>query len=104
VPTENVRRALGALGHEGDVYESLAQAEGLALYLDLPAPIVGEMLEDLGREGFTDFPEPPREPEGTIEEGVPSEGGPVEGAAAQASPPEAGREGAPGTTDDEEKG
>src|ERR687884_983689 len=82
VPTENVRRALGALGYEGDVYESLAQAEGLALYLDLPAPIVGEMLEDLGREGFTDFPEPPREsaePEETDDEGIPSEEGSVEG-------------------------
>jgi len=61
VPTENVSRALGVLGYEGDEYETLAQAEGLALYLDLPAPIVGEMLEDLGREGFTDFPEPPSE-------------------------------------------
>src|SRR5215210_3686512 len=107
VPTENVRRALGALGYEGDTYEILAHAEGLALHLDLPAPIVGEMLEDLGREGFADFPEPPREtaePEEIDEEGVPSAGGPVEGGAAQASPPEAGREGAPGTADGEEKG
>src|SRR5919205_2355819 len=75
VPTENVSRALGALGYEGDAYATLAHAEALALYLDLPAPIVGEMLEDLGREGYTDFPEPQREtgePEGTIEEGVPS--------------------------------
>jgi hypothetical protein len=82
VPTENVRRALGTLGYEGDAYESLAQAEGLALHLELPAPIVGEMLEDLGREGFTDFPEPPREsaePEETDDEGIPSEEGSVEG-------------------------
>src|SRR5215210_1383134 len=57
VPTQDVSTALEALGYEGDVYESLAQAEGLALHLDLPAPIVGEMLEDLGREGFADFPE-----------------------------------------------
>jgi hypothetical protein len=70
VPTENVSKALGALGYEGDQYETLAHGEGLALYLDLPAPIVGEMLEDLGREGFTDFPEPPSEPEENDEEGV----------------------------------
>ncbi|HEX5850867.1 MAG TPA: hypothetical protein VFY59_16845 [Rubrobacter sp.] len=61
VPTENVARTLGALGYEGDAYEVLANGETLAIYLELPAPIVGEMLEDLGREGFTDFPEPPRE-------------------------------------------
>src|SRR4029453_2131156 len=42
VPTENISKALGALGYEGDEYETLAHAEGLALYLDLPAPIVGE--------------------------------------------------------------
>ena len=70
VPTANVSRALGVLGYEGDQYETLAHAEGLALYLDLPAPIVGEMLEDLGREGFTDFPEPPSEPEENDGEGV----------------------------------
>ncbi len=62
VPTQNVTKALGALGYEGeDTYEVLANAESLALHLELPAPIVGEMLEDLGREGFTGFPEPPRE-------------------------------------------
>jgi hypothetical protein len=77
VPTEHVSRALGALGYEGDEYEALAHAEGLALYLDLPAPIVGEMLEDLGREEFTDFPEPPSEENGG--EGAPSEGASVEG-------------------------
>ena len=78
VPTENVFKALGALGYEGDAYEALAHAEGLALHLELPAPIVGEMLEDLGREGFYDFPELPSdtaEPEEKDEEGVPSEGG-----------------------------
>src|SRR5215203_201977 len=79
VPTESVSKALGALGYEGDEYETLAHAEGLALYLDLPAPIVGEMLEDLGREGFTDFPEPPSEPEENDGEGVTSEGDSVEG-------------------------
>jgi len=81
VPTDNVSRALGALGYEGDAYETIAHAEGLALHLELPAPIVGEMLEELGREGFTDFPEPPAE---TVEEGG------------------AGREEAPGTADGEE--
>ncbi len=89
VPTENVSRALGALGYEGDAYETLAHAEGLALYLELPAPIVGEMLEDLGREGFDDFPEPPSEtaePEEKDEEGVPSEGDSVEGGAAEEKP------------------
>ena len=77
VPTENVSKALGALGYDGDAYDTLAHAEGLALYLELPAPIVGEMLEDLGRENFTDFPEPPSEPEEN--EGVTSEGDSVEG-------------------------
>ena len=78
VPTENVAKALEALGYQGDAYEVLASGETLALYLELPAPIVGEMLEDLGQEGFTDFPEPPREPEeaeegdgGAAEEGQP---------------------------------
>jgi hypothetical protein len=87
VPTENVAKALGTLGFEGDAYEILASGESLALHLELPAPIVGEMLEDLGREGFTDFPEPPRETtEGTVEEtgeeGVASEGGAVHRGAA----------------------
>ena len=81
VPTENVAKALGALGYEGDAYETLAAAEGLALHLELPAPIVGEMLEDLGREGFSEFPEPPREPEETGEQNVPSEGSAVTGGA-----------------------
>src|SRR5215210_1061678 len=89
VPTENVSKALSALGYEGDAYETLASAENLALHLDLPAPIVGEMLEEFGREGFTSFPEPPRETvEDEDEEGEPgdsgvvSEGGAVAGGAA----------------------
>jgi hypothetical protein len=89
VPTENVSRALGALGYEGDAYQTLAYAESLALYLELPAPIVGEMLEDLGREGFEDFPEPPSETavaEERDEEGFPSEGDAVEGGAAEEKP------------------
>jgi hypothetical protein len=90
VPSVNVARALEALGYEAgeDDYEVLARAEALALQLELPAPIVGEMLEDLGREGYTDFPEPPRDaaepegPAGDAGEGVPSEGGDVSGGAA----------------------
>jgi hypothetical protein len=87
VPTENVAKALGALGYEGDAYEVLASGESLAIYLELPAPIVGEMLEDLGRENFDDFPEPPREsaePEEVEGEdsGVASAGGAVAGGAA----------------------
>ena len=75
VPTENVTRALEALGYEGDAYEVLASGESLAIYLELPAPIVGEMLEDLGREGFTDFPEPPRETPAPGEAGEAGDGG-----------------------------
>src|ERR671921_2794597 len=74
VPTEDVAKALAALGYEGDAYEVLASGESLALHLDLPAPIAGEMLEDLGREGFTDFPEPPCEST-EDEAGEPEEGG-----------------------------
>jgi hypothetical protein len=53
VPSEDAARALEALGYEAgaDDYAVLARAEELALYLELPAPIVGELLEDLGREG-----------------------------------------------------
>jgi len=90
VPTDNVALALEALGYGkgADAYETLAQAEGLALHLELPAPLVGELLEDIGREGFADFPEPPREaePESSAEEspdaGVASEGGSIRGGAA----------------------
>jgi hypothetical protein len=91
VPSGNVARALEALGYEAGVddYEVLARAEELALYLELPAPVVGEMLEDFGREGYTDFPEPPRdaaEPEEAEdageEESVASEGADVSGGAA----------------------
>jgi hypothetical protein len=47
------------------------------------------MLEDLGREGFEDFPEPPSETAGTEEkdeEGLPSEGDSVEDGAAEERP------------------
>jgi hypothetical protein len=91
VPSENIGQALEALGYEAatDDYQVLARAEELALYLELPVPVVGEMLEDLAREGDTDLPEPPRdaaepeEPTGDAEdEGVASEGGDVKGGAA----------------------
>jgi hypothetical protein len=91
VPSENAAWALEALGYQAgaDDYAVLAHAEELALYLELPAPVVGEMLEDLGREGYTDFPEPPRDaaqPEESAEDagedGVASEGGDVSGGAA----------------------
>ena len=91
VPSQQVALALEALGYDrgADAYEVLARAESLALHLELPAPVVGEMLEDLAREGRTDFPEPPREMvelkepgEGSEEEGVASEGGDLEGGAA----------------------
>ncbi len=90
VPTDNVARALEALGYgeSADAYEMLASAEGLALHLELPAPLVGGLLEDLGREGFTDFPDPPRETtseeqaEEVSDEGVASEGGSIKGGAA----------------------
>jgi hypothetical protein len=92
VPSEGVSQALEALGYEGgaDDYEVLARAEHLALHLELPAPLVGEMLEDFASGGFTDFPEPPHEVEGAdeVEEGpeeesVAAEGGAVSGGAAE---------------------
>jgi len=90
IPSENMARALEALGYEAgaDDYEVLARGEELALFLELPAPVVGEMLEDLGHEGYTDFPEPPRDSEEPAEdtgekEGVASEGGDVSGGAAE---------------------
>jgi hypothetical protein len=93
VPSENVARSLEALGYEsaGDDHEVLARAEELALHLELPAPVVGEMLEDLAREGRTDFPVPPREAAESEEpaedsgdgaSAVASEGGEVKGGAA----------------------
>jgi hypothetical protein len=97
VPSENVARALEALGYEeySDDYEILARAENLALHLELPAPLVGEMLADLALEGYTDFPEPPRgvaEPaDEARQEDLPSEGGDVERGAAAG-----GREEKPG--------
>lgn len=61
VPSTGVARTLSNLGFPGedDAYETLARAEAVALQLELPAPIVGRMLEDLYAESFTGFPEPP---------------------------------------------
>ncbi len=69
IPSAGVASVLETLGfgQAGDDYEVLARAEELALHLDLPAPIVGEMLEEFARESFSDFPEPP-EPEEPQEE------------------------------------
>jgi hypothetical protein len=68
-PTQETSRSLISLGLSGsDEYETLATGEGLALHLEVPAPIVGGMLEDLDREGIKDFPEPP-EP-ATVEAGA----------------------------------
>ncbi len=62
IPDASVGRALEGLGYEpADEYEILALAEELALRLDLPAPIAGEMFKELGDEGFDDYPEPPRD-------------------------------------------
>ena len=64
VPGEEISRALAALGilDEGaDDYAVLAAAENLALHLDLPAPIVGEILHDLAVENRLEFSEPPPE-------------------------------------------
>ena len=70
VPSEEVARALESLGFEetDDEYEVLMQAENLSLHLDLPAPIVATLLEDIAREGVTDFPEPSRESDESEEE------------------------------------
>jgi len=87
VPTPTIARVLAALGllggpegsdgganGEADDYGVLAAAEGLALRLELPAPIVGEILEELAYEGRLDFPEPP-EPEEPAGEGDQPEDG-----------------------------
>ncbi len=72
VPSPELARvlvALGALeeGNADDDYAVLAAAEGLALRLELPAPITGEILAALAAEDDLRFPEPP-EPEEDAEE------------------------------------
>ncbi|MDX6379946.1 MAG: hypothetical protein QOI57_970 [Rubrobacteraceae bacterium] len=64
VPSPEIARALVALAaldeeSQGDDYAVLAAAENLALRLELPAPIVGEILHDLAVEDQLEFPEPP---------------------------------------------
>ena len=71
VPSPEISRVLVALSvlDEGEMsndYAVLAAAESLALRLELPAPVVGEVLHDLGVENRVEFPEPP--PEATDEE------------------------------------
>ena len=55
--------SLGVLDEEtrGDDYAVLGAAENLALRLELPAPIVGEILVDLAAQESLKFPEPPPE-------------------------------------------
>ena len=67
VPSEEVSRVLVALGilaeeAAGDNYAVLATAESLSLRLELPAPVVGEILYDLALEDSLEFPEPPPVP------------------------------------------
>jgi hypothetical protein len=69
VPSPEISRALVALsvldeGETGDDYAVLAAAENLALRLELPAPIVAEMLYKLAAEDRLDFPEPQSEAAG----------------------------------------
>jgi hypothetical protein len=64
MPSPEIARALVALaaldeGAQGDDYAVLAAAENLALRLELPAPIVGEILHNLAIEDRLEFPEPP---------------------------------------------
>ena len=86
VPNADVTRALEGLdyGVGEDPYETLAAAEDVALHLDLPAPVVGEMLAQLARDGFEDYPEPPRgqAQTETSEPAIASDGGAVSGGAA----------------------
>ena len=76
VPDEEISRtlvALGALDEEAtsDDYAVLAAAENLALRLELPAPVAGEILRSLAVEERREFPEPPSELAGVeAEEGV----------------------------------
>ena len=66
VPGEEISRVLVALnaldeGASGDDYAVLAAAENLALRLELPTPVVGEILHELALEDRPEFPEPPPE-------------------------------------------
>ena len=62
VPSEEISRILVALGaieeeNASDDYAVIGAAENLGLRLELPAPIVGEMLHNLAREERLKFPE-----------------------------------------------
>ena len=66
IPSRRLAPLLEALGFApaADDYDLIGQVEDLALHLELPAPVVAEMLEEMAGEGLTDFPEYPRpEPE-----------------------------------------
>lgn len=81
VPNDDVAKALSSLGYgvaPADGYETLARAEGVALQLELPSPLVGEMLEELARDNVTDYPEPPA-PEPEEEEASEAEEAPEPG-------------------------
>ncbi len=78
VPTPGTARVLEALGALGegeasDDYAVLGAAEGLALRLEIPAPIAGEILNELSWEGNLEFPEPPAEAAQEPEDGVEDE-------------------------------
>jgi hypothetical protein len=79
VPSEEISRilvALGILAEEaaGDYYAVLATAESLALHLELPAPVVGEILYDLALEDSLEFPErPPEATDAEAGQDVPSD-------------------------------
>lgn len=73
VTSDEAARALVALGilaeeDADDDYAVLAAGESLALHLELPAPVVGEMLYDLALDDNLEFPEPP--PDAPDVEGV----------------------------------
>jgi hypothetical protein len=104
VPTTGLARALVALdllkrGDSRDEYAVLAAAEGLALRMDLPAPILGEILEELAYKDRLDFPTPP-EPEPVVgDEGTDEDAGTDTGAGPSAASTEVGGRG--GTDADE---
>jgi hypothetical protein len=79
VSSEELSRALVALDildeeAKSDDYVVIAVAENLALHLELPAPIVGEMLNELAVENRLEFPEPPPEVAGITEPEEATEG------------------------------
>src|SRR5919199_2063091 len=79
VPSEEISRILAALGilaeeASSDDYAVLATAESLALHLELPAPVVGEILYDLALEDSLEFPErPPEATDAEVGQDVPSD-------------------------------